>query len=167
MQTMVEIKTVESPHPGIWWSLGVELCAGKAWKSVGCRIYYRNLDTPYLHQQNYTWTISQLCLAKNPEHHGHMKHLDLCYYWLRDQVAIKKIQPLFKMEDMPADLLTRPNWWYRRDVGSEGCLGSDGTSLIMKVFYQRIVLELWYNTLDILCTNNSISLISRDRIEIT
>ena len=25
---------------------------------------------------------SAMSVAKNPEHHGHMKHLDLCYYWL-------------------------------------------------------------------------------------
>ena len=52
---------------------------------------------------------SAMSVAKNPEHHGRMKHLDLCYYWLQDQVVIKKIQPLyFKTEDMPADLLTKP-----------------------------------------------------------
>ena len=25
---------------------------------------------------------SAMSVAKNPEHHSHMKHLDLCYYWL-------------------------------------------------------------------------------------
>ena len=52
---------------------------------------------------------SAMSVVKNPEHHGRMKHLDLCYYWLRDQIVIKKIQPLYlKTEDMPADLLTKP-----------------------------------------------------------
>ena len=52
---------------------------------------------------------SAMSVAKNPEHHGRMKHLDLCYYWLHDQVAINKIQPLYlRTEDMPADLLTKP-----------------------------------------------------------
>ena len=30
---------------------------------------------------------SAIQVAKNPEHHGRMKHLDLAYYWLRDEVA--------------------------------------------------------------------------------
>ena len=25
---------------------------------------------------------SAISMAKNPEHHGRMKQLDLCYYWL-------------------------------------------------------------------------------------
>jgi hypothetical protein len=52
---------------------------------------------------------SAMSVAKNPEHHGRMKHLDLCYYWLRDKVAENRIQPIYlKTEDMPADLLTKP-----------------------------------------------------------
>ena len=31
--------------------------------------------------------LSALSVAKNPKHHGHMKHLDLRFYWLRDEVA--------------------------------------------------------------------------------
>ena len=30
-----------------------------------------------------------ISVAKNPEHHERMKHLDLCFYWLRDQVKMK------------------------------------------------------------------------------
>jgi len=38
-----------------------------------------------------------------------MKHLDLCYYWLREKVAMKKIQlEHLSTDDMPADLLTKP-----------------------------------------------------------
>ena len=29
---------------------------------------------------------SAIQVAKNPKHHGRMKHLDLRYYWLRDAV---------------------------------------------------------------------------------
>ena len=51
---------------------------------------------------------SALSVAKNPEHHGRMKHLDLCFYWLRDKVQSNTIQPLYlRTEDMPADLLTK------------------------------------------------------------
>ena len=34
---------------------------------------------------------SAINVAKNPEHHGHMKHLDLRFYWLRDVVEDKTI----------------------------------------------------------------------------
>ena len=35
---------------------------------------------------------SAISVAKNPEHHGRMKHLDLANHWLRDRVAERKIQ---------------------------------------------------------------------------
>ena len=51
---------------------------------------------------------SALAVAKNPEHHGRMKQLDLCYYWLRDEVASKRISVShLATEDMPADLFTK------------------------------------------------------------
>ena len=51
---------------------------------------------------------SALSVSKNPEHHGGMKHLDLRYFWLRDQVTQEVIKPVFvSTEDMPADLLTK------------------------------------------------------------
>ena len=52
---------------------------------------------------------SAISVAKNPEHHGRMKHLDLCFYWLRDQVEMKKMIPEYlRTDEMPADLLTKP-----------------------------------------------------------
>ena len=51
---------------------------------------------------------SAISVTKNPEHHGHMKHLNLCFYWLRDQVDKKKIHPEYlKTDNMLADLLTK------------------------------------------------------------
>ena len=51
---------------------------------------------------------SAISVAKNPEHHGRMKHLDLAYFWLRDKVVEKRIQVVhLRTEDMPADLLTK------------------------------------------------------------
>lgn len=51
---------------------------------------------------------SAISVAKNPEHHGRMKHLDLCFYWLRDQVEMKKMVPEYlRTDEMPADLLTK------------------------------------------------------------
>jgi hypothetical protein len=52
---------------------------------------------------------SAISVAKNPEHHGRMKHLDLAFYWLRDKVAEKRIRVVhLASNDMPADLLTKP-----------------------------------------------------------
>ena len=47
-------------------------------------------------------------VAKNPEHHGRIKHLDLRLYWLRDQVNLGTIRILhLRTDDMPADLMTK------------------------------------------------------------
>ncbi|KAL7279387.1 hypothetical protein ACG7TL_007228 [Trametes sanguinea] len=49
--------------------------------------------------------LSALSVAKNPEHHGRMKHLD---YWLRDEVAKGRIEiEHLRTSDMPADILTK------------------------------------------------------------
>ena len=51
---------------------------------------------------------SALSVAKNPEHHGCMKHLDLRFYWLRDVVHSGLIQVHHvRTEDQPADILTK------------------------------------------------------------
>jgi len=51
---------------------------------------------------------SSMSVAKNPEHHVQMKHLDLWYYWLIDEVGRGTIEPMYlQMDDMPADLLTK------------------------------------------------------------
>ena len=51
---------------------------------------------------------SSVQVAKNPEHHGRMKHLDLAFYWLRDMVEKKTILPIhISTQDNPADLLIK------------------------------------------------------------
>ena len=51
---------------------------------------------------------SAIAVAKNPEHHGRMKHLDLRLYWLRDEVQKNKITVKYCPTDiMPADQLTK------------------------------------------------------------
>ena len=51
---------------------------------------------------------SALSVARNPEHHGKMKHLDLRFYWLRDVVELGLIQVKhLRTDSMPADLLTK------------------------------------------------------------
>jgi len=49
--------------------------------------------------------MSAISVAKNPEHHGRIKHLDLRFYWLRDEVNSGKItiQHCPTLE-MPADI---------------------------------------------------------------
>jgi hypothetical protein len=52
---------------------------------------------------------SAISVSKNPEHHGHMKHLDLCFYWLRNTVESGLISPSYvPTSEMVADIFTKP-----------------------------------------------------------
>ena len=52
---------------------------------------------------------SAVTVAKNPEHHGRMKHLDLRYHWLRDTVAAGHISPQHIPTTLQAaDIFTKP-----------------------------------------------------------
>jgi hypothetical protein len=51
---------------------------------------------------------SAIQVGKNPEHHGRMKHLDLCFFWLRNIVSAGQIVLCYVLiADMAADLLTK------------------------------------------------------------
>ncbi|KAF7773659.1 hypothetical protein Agabi119p4_5826 [Agaricus bisporus var. burnettii] len=51
---------------------------------------------------------SGISVAKNPEHHGRMKHLDLRFYWLREAVEEGLIDPLYvSTHKQVADILTK------------------------------------------------------------
>ena len=51
---------------------------------------------------------SAIQVAKNPEHHGRMKHLDRDFYWLRDKVTHGIFMPKYlPTEDNGADMLTK------------------------------------------------------------
>jgi hypothetical protein len=51
---------------------------------------------------------SALAVAKNPEHHGRMKHLDMRYFWLRDAVENGTLSPVYvPTEEQAADILTK------------------------------------------------------------
>ncbi len=51
---------------------------------------------------------SAVSVAKNPEHHGRMKQLDMEYFWLRDVVNRGKIEVKHVWtKENPADLLTK------------------------------------------------------------
>jgi len=51
---------------------------------------------------------SAVTVAKNPEHHGRMKHLDLRFHWLRDTVEAGHISPIHIPTSLQAaDILTK------------------------------------------------------------
>jgi hypothetical protein len=51
---------------------------------------------------------SAISVAKNPEHHGRMKHLDLRFYWLRNEVEKGSIKIVhLRTDEMPADIMTK------------------------------------------------------------
>lgn len=100
LQTLVALSTTEAEFVAATYA-GTEI------------LYLRNLfsamgysfDTPStLHIDN----NSALSVAKNPEHHGRMKHLDLRFYWLRDEVEKGHIGLKYlPTAQMPADILTK------------------------------------------------------------
>lgn len=52
---------------------------------------------------------SAMSVAKNPQHQGRMKHLDIRFYWLRNKVKKRNIKLEYvPTAEMPADLLTKP-----------------------------------------------------------
>jgi hypothetical protein len=76
-------------------------------------LWLRNLFTELGYKFNSPSTLyidnqSALSVAKNPEHHGRMKHLDLRFYWLRDEVDKGMINVVhLPTDEMPADVLTK------------------------------------------------------------
>jgi hypothetical protein len=76
-------------------------------------LWLRNLFTELGYSFTHSSTLhidneSALSVAKDPEHHGRMKHLDLRFYWLRDEVARGRISVVhLRTDKMPADILTK------------------------------------------------------------
>jgi len=100
LQPIVTLSTTEAEYvAGV--AAGKEIC----WvQNLLGELGYTALTPSKLYIDNQ----SALSVAKNPEHHGRMKHLDLSFYWLRDKVQTNTLQPLhLPTEDMPADLLTK------------------------------------------------------------
>ena len=99
-QQMVVLSTTEAEYvAGV--AAGKEIC----WmKNLLSEIGYKPTSPSTLFMDNQ----SAIRVAKNPEHHGRMKQLDLSFFWLRDQVDCKRIHPVYlQTENMPADLLTK------------------------------------------------------------
>ena len=62
---------------------------------------------------------SAMQVAKNPEHHGRMKHLDLRFYWLRDEVEKGTLGLKYvPTNSMVADIMTKP---LNKARVTEGC----------------------------------------------
>jgi hypothetical protein len=76
-------------------------------------LWLRNLFEELGYPQHMSSTLymdnqSAIAVARDPEHHGRMKHLDLRTYWLRQEVDRGKIK-IFHVPttEMPADILTK------------------------------------------------------------
>lgn len=99
LQTTVSLSTSEAEYVA-----GVE--AGKELKWVhhllSELIFPASGPSPLLMDK------SAIAVSKNPEYHGHMKHLDLAHYWLRDEVAKGSIHVEYiPTGDQLADILTK------------------------------------------------------------
>ena len=112
LQPVVSLSTTEAEY----------IAAVEAGKEI---IWMRNLLTefgfnftspsPLLIDNN-----SAVSVAKNPEHHGRMKHLDLRLHWLRDTVEAGHISPIHvPTTEQAADIFTKPLKRQKIDV----CLG--------------------------------------------
>ena len=52
---------------------------------------------------------STIGMAKNPQYHGRAKHIDIKFYYIREQVEKKAIQlEYWESKNMVADMLTKP-----------------------------------------------------------
>jgi hypothetical protein len=100
LQTLVALSTTEAEY----------IAAVSAGQEI---LFLRNLFMSFGYKFDGPSTLfvdnnSAISVAKNPEHHGRMKHLDLRFYWLRDEVEKKKIQVKHVFtNNMPADILTK------------------------------------------------------------
>ena len=122
LQPIVALSTTEAEYVAAV-SAGAEL------------LWFRNLFTEFGFNLSSTSSPlfidnqSALAVAKNPEHHGRMKHLDLRFYWLRDEVEKGIISVSYcPTEHMPADILTKS---LSRDKVLTGCklLGLQSSSV--------------------------------------
>jgi transposase InsO family protein len=112
LQPIVALSTTEAEY----------VAATEAGKEL---IWMRNL----LNEFGYTHTSashllidnnSAVTVSKNPEHHGRMKHLDLRFFWLRDNVEAGLITPIHIPTTLQAaDIFTKPLKRQKIDV----CLG--------------------------------------------
>jgi transposase InsO family protein len=101
LQTMVTLSTTEAEYIAAVYAGQEILWLHNLFSEIGLEVK----GSSKLHIDNQ----SAVSVAKNPEHHGRIKQLDLHFYWLRDEVENGKISVLhIPTSEMPADILTKP-----------------------------------------------------------
>ena len=100
LQSIVALSTTEAEYVAAT-SAGQEIC----WlRSLFSELGYKVSTPSPLKADNQ----SSISVAKNPEHHGCMKHLDLRFYWLRQAVEQGDMDISYiPTQEMVADLLTK------------------------------------------------------------
>ena len=100
LQSIVALSTTEAEYVAAT-SAGQEIC----WlRSLFSELGYKVSTPSPLKADNQ----SSISVAKNPEHHGRMKHLDLRFYWLRQAVEQGDMDISYiPTQEMVADLLTK------------------------------------------------------------
>lgn len=100
LQAFVTLSTTEAEYVSAV-SLGQEI------------IWLRNLMSEIGFEMAHPSTLhidNQLAVsvARNPDHHGRVKHLDLQYYWLRDETTSGRLRvEHISTNNMPANILTK------------------------------------------------------------
>jgi hypothetical protein len=100
LQSMVTLSTTEAEYIAAV-NAGMEiLWLRNLFSELGYKL--KSSSTLYIDNQ------PAVAVAKNPEHHGRIKHLDLHHYWLREVVDSGQITVKYcPTAEMPADLLTK------------------------------------------------------------
>ena len=89
---------------------------------------------------------STVAISKYMEHHGYMKHLDLCFFWLKDQVEAIIIATAYILTiDNVADILIKAVLPEKMKIcysliGLEDLLYQEGVLMMGDVFYQESIL---------------------------
>ena len=111
LQSIVALSTTEAEYVS-----AVSAASEAIWmRQLFTELGYKPSGPSTLHMDNQ----SAIQVAKNPEHHGRMKHLDLRYYWLRDAVDKGTLGIDYVPTDsMVADILTKS---LARVKVEEGC----------------------------------------------
>lgn len=111
LQSIVALSTTEAEYVS-----AVSAASEAIWmRQLLTELGYAPPSPSTLHMDNQ----SAIQVAKNPEHHGRMKHLDLRYYWLRDEVEKGTLAIDYVPTDsMVADILTKS---LARVKVEEGC----------------------------------------------
>ena len=101
MQTIVTLSTTEAEYIAAVGAGQEILWLQNLFSELGYNTT-KKASTLYIDNQ------SAVSVAKNPEHHGRIKHLDLRFYWLRDIVESGQISVVHcPTAKMPADVLTK------------------------------------------------------------